>query len=795
MNKKLLFIFFLGFFVSLQLSAQVKIGGNPTIIDGSALLELESTTQGILIPRMTSLERMAILNPATGLLVYDTTTINKGFYYYDGISWKQISETTVETDPVFGLHAASGITPTLIGQWSMAYSWGNHTTAGYITGFTEVDPIFGSSAASGITATDTNNWDAAYAWGDHAGIGYLTTETDPIFGSSVASGITPTLINQWDSAYSWGNHNTAGYITGFTEVDPVYSVSLASGITAIDTNNWNMAYGWGNHALAGYITTEADSTFLQHAAGGITPALINQWNTAYGWGDHATAGYITGFTELDPYYTASVAHGITAVDTNNWNVAYAWGNHAGLYQSIGYMVDWDSIANNPFDITTPAVDQLLRYDGANWVNFTPNYSQTLSLNADTLTISGTGGNSVSFGNWDTDTSDDVIITTDQTIAGKKTFSDTLITNGINASNKNIINVAQQGIGTAAPNKSAALDITSTTQGFLPPRMTSIQRDSIVDKAIGLVIYNTDCNVLNVWDGTEWTVSGTLAPLAGVTADVSPNPIVINGNLNFTGGGVGANLWSWTGPGAFSSNEQNPVILNAQNFLAGTYTLTASDSSCGSTAIVTVTLLPAADTLGFCGDNFTVAHTSGAVAPVTVNIAYSTVSSGISGTSMCWITQNLGASNQATSATDETEASVGWYWQFNRSQGYKHDGTTLTPSWTVTSISENSDWVAGNDPCALLGNGWRLPTNTEWENVDANGAWNSYNDAYNSVLKLHAAGFLNGGNGSVSSRGSNGFYWSSSQNNDANGYALYFNSNSSYRISNNKAFGFSVRCIK
>ncbi len=299
MNKKLLFAFFLGVFVSLQLTAQVKIGNNPTSIEPSALLELESTNQGILIPRMTSTERMTILNPAIGLLVYDTTSINKGFYYYDGTSWKQISETTIETDPIFGLHAASGITPTLISQWSMSYGWGDHATAGYITGFTEVDPFFVSSVASGITAIDTNNWSMAYAWGNHSGAGYLTsfTETDPVFGLHVASGITPVLISQWSIAYAWGDHATAGYLT--TEADSTFIQHTAFGITPTLINQWDSAYSWGDHSLAGYITTEADSTFLQHVAGGITSTLINQWSTAYGWGDHATAGYITGFNEID----------------------------------------------------------------------------------------------------------------------------------------------------------------------------------------------------------------------------------------------------------------------------------------------------------------------------------------------------------------------------------------------------------------------------------------------------------------------------------------------------------------
>ena len=52
--------------------------------------------------------------------------------------------------------------------------------SGFLT--TETDPIFTASAASGITSTNITNWNLAYGWGDHAGAGYLTsyTETDTL---------------------------------------------------------------------------------------------------------------------------------------------------------------------------------------------------------------------------------------------------------------------------------------------------------------------------------------------------------------------------------------------------------------------------------------------------------------------------------------------------------------------------------------------------------------------------------------------------------------------------------------
>jgi len=60
-----------------------------------------------------------------------------------------------------------------------------------------------------------------------------------------------------------------------------------------------------------------------------------------------------------------------------------------------------------------------------------------------------------------------------------------------------------GLGTSSPNTSALLDVTSTTLGFLPPRMTEVQRDAISSPAAGLMIYNTTTNKLNFYNGTAW----------------------------------------------------------------------------------------------------------------------------------------------------------------------------------------------------------------------------------------------------------------------------------------------------
>ena len=65
-----------------------------------------------------------------------------------------------------------------------------------------------------------------------------------------------------------------------------------------------------------------------------------------------------------------------------------------------------------------------------------------------------------------------------------------------------------GIGTASPNSSAALDVSSTTQMFYPPRMTTAQRDLISSPSTGGVIYNTTLNKLQVYTASSLNTDGT-----------------------------------------------------------------------------------------------------------------------------------------------------------------------------------------------------------------------------------------------------------------------------------------------
>lgn len=65
---------------------QAQVGIGTTTPDASSILDIESTTAGMLTPRMTQTQRDAIASPATGLLIYQTDNTT-GFYYFNGTIW------------------------------------------------------------------------------------------------------------------------------------------------------------------------------------------------------------------------------------------------------------------------------------------------------------------------------------------------------------------------------------------------------------------------------------------------------------------------------------------------------------------------------------------------------------------------------------------------------------------------------------------------------------------------------------------------------------------------------------
>ncbi len=109
-------------------------------------------------------------------------------------------------------------------DWNSVFGWGDHSTAGYLTSYTETDPIFGASAASGISSGNITNWNTAFGWGDHGSAGYLTSEVDGstsnelqnIFSTVTGDTGTTTANEQADTLNIVGSGTVSTGVSGDT---------------------------------------------------------------------------------------------------------------------------------------------------------------------------------------------------------------------------------------------------------------------------------------------------------------------------------------------------------------------------------------------------------------------------------------------------------------------------------------------------------------------------------------------------------------------------------------------------
>ena len=109
--------------IGLMASAQVKIGNNPTAINDASLLELESSTQGLLLPRV------ALVNTTTrtlvgsasiqGMTVYNTANtgdVTEGLYTHNGTKWVKVGgspfvSATLTKDATYTALLTTDVTP------------------------------------------------------------------------------------------------------------------------------------------------------------------------------------------------------------------------------------------------------------------------------------------------------------------------------------------------------------------------------------------------------------------------------------------------------------------------------------------------------------------------------------------------------------------------------------------------------------------------------------------------------------------------------------------------------------
>jgi len=161
--------------------------------EGSAIMQIDDTSRGLLIPRLTTSRKNTISSPANGLLVYDTDL--QAFSFYDNGTWKEITVNSTLNDYLtvndFNNSIAGNITQSDTANWNAACNFSQN--------FTETDPLFSAHLSSGITEQDTADWNTAFLWGNHADAGYITADSQDSLSNKTGN------ISMWN--------NDAGYIT------------------------------------------------------------------------------------------------------------------------------------------------------------------------------------------------------------------------------------------------------------------------------------------------------------------------------------------------------------------------------------------------------------------------------------------------------------------------------------------------------------------------------------------------------------------------------------------------------
>ncbi|TXD49563.1 MULTISPECIES: FISUMP domain-containing protein [unclassified Polaribacter] len=402
-----------------------------------------------------------------------------------------------------------------------------------------------------------------------------------------------------------------------------------------------------------------------------------------------------------------------------------------------------------------------------------------------------------------------------------------------------ITFAQVGIGTSTPESSAALELKSTTKGFLLPRLSISEIQAIEEPAEGLLMYCTDCDIkgIFVFNGLRYIGlingkglsaaidSATFLAQIGTEADNNTSAIttaqlnailpvltgITNANESSYRSYIGNNAELFASPATPTEvqaaiNTVNNIVNAVLEKIATQQTVTLQDlqwlSSSGRT-----------DTKLESYNNY-IEHYSSAFTDVRATLAevtamYTLLATNVASfTGKIWMDRNLGAANVATSTIDVT--AYGGLYQWGRTTDGHQVKASKTFAGPVESGTEGADFITNadggdwlstpddsrwtgetkgaQDPCP---SGFRVPTITELNNEETS-------ITHKSMLLLTRAGGRTSRDGELRVENTVGFYWSSSISSSKAQVLEIRQVRRDLRIqlvTRSRADGYAIRCIK
>lgn len=253
-------------------SQSVAINTDGSTAHASAMLEIKSSTKGLLIPRLTKTERNAIGSPATGLMIFQTGPDSIGFHYYNGSSWSWITSSSNGND------------------WKLTGNSGTDTSVNFI-GTTDNMPLrfkISNLFAGQISGSNTNLGSSS--------------------GKSITSGFYNTGIGVNSMYYlSTGNNNTAvGKEALLLLTAGSYNVALGAQALFSTTGSYNTGVGYEALRLA---TTSNYNTALGYWA--MRSNTTGHNNVAVGsnaFYSNLTGNYLTGIGDSTEVLAASLSN-------------------------------------------------------------------------------------------------------------------------------------------------------------------------------------------------------------------------------------------------------------------------------------------------------------------------------------------------------------------------------------------------------------------------------------------------------------------------------------------------------
>lgn len=479
--------------VGMAATAQVKIGDNPTTINSSAVLEVESTNKGFLPPRLTAGQRDAISNPATGLAVFNTTS--NSFEVNTG----------TPASPVWSSAKAGNVSNTTL----------TSSTSPAGTSLGQMMYNTGSVQPTGLVYWDGTQWKSVASSGGDTTNNYPVTNNSAVTNNSTVTNNNPVTNN---------STSTFNGVSTFNDQAVFNDTAVFNGGMKVG----NLPQGAVTDSLMVFEpnTKEVRRLSIAGAAAAGEP-----------WYKVGTTAGATANTD-DVYLNGKVGVGTTAPDAKlhisgdatgvNWSNSAIFSTNTGTDGHTWAFGARPTGTNGDFSISdeTNSMIRMVLQGGTGNVGIgttAPTQKLDVSGNANisgNVVVGVTNGNGkVNIGGTTASTATDydellTLAATDGIIGHvyhKSNGTDSYV--GLTSNDApGVINTpivlnewgGNVGIGTNSPDASAALDIASTNKGFLPPRMTSTERDAISNPAKGLMIFNTTTNAQETNTGTPAT---------------------------------------------------------------------------------------------------------------------------------------------------------------------------------------------------------------------------------------------------------------------------------------------------